>query len=261
MIYIDGKAYKKTEAHVHLAPVSVCGHMDAEEASAKLAACGYEAAVLTNHYSRAYIDVHSSSEKEWRERYLENFHLFREVGARHGLEVFFGAEVTLQAIYTQSYRGRWSDEFIENNFADYLIYGMTEEMFVKTPLLCDFTLPELRKICAEYGALIVQAHPFRTEQQHSLRDVRLLDGLELNSHRGFPSGPHEAEILRLARGNGLVVTCGGDLHTTAIPWCSAMYLPADIHDSVALAAYLKEMRIPRYSLDEPDPVWGNHKTV
>ena len=253
MKIIDGKAYKKTEPHLHLSPVSVCAHMDAETAAEKFAKCGYEALVLTNHYSRSYIDVHSASEKDWRKLYLESYHNLKSAAEKYGLEVFLGAEVTLQATYIPCYRTRWSEKFIKENFADYLVYGITEEFLRDTPLLCDMTMPEFRKICDDYGALIIQAHPFRAEQGHALRDVRYLDGVEINSNAGFPSGPHEEDILRIARENGLAVSCGGDTHAAWDPLRSATYIPEEVHDSVAFANYLRRVKIPYYSLDEPDP--------
>lgn len=259
MTVINGKRYKKTEPHLHLAPVSVCSQMQAEEAAQKLSKCGFEVAVLTNHYSRSYIDVRSATEEEWRQRYLESYRLFKEVASKYGLEVFLGTEVTLHATYIPCYRARWSEQFLKENYADYLLYGITEEFLRDTPFLCDLTFPELRAICDKFGALLVQAHPFRAEQGHSLKNIRLLDGIELNGNEGFPSGPHEEEVLRLARENNLVVTCGGDTHNTWDHLCSATYIPEEIHDSVALAAYLREVKIPHYSLNEPDPFTPSRK--
>lgn len=261
MKFINGKAYKKLEPHLHLAPVSVCSHMEAEEAAQKLSKCGFEAVVLTNHYSRAYMHVHGAGESDWRQRYLESYHLFQEVAARYGLEVFLGAEVTLYATYIPCYRERWPEDFLKRNYADYLVYGVTEKFLRDAPLLCDLTLQELRIVCDKFGALLLQAHPFRTEHGHSLKDIRLFDGIEMNGNEGFLSGPNEEEALRLAREHDLVVICGGDTHN---PWdhlCSATYIPENIHDSVALAAYLREVKIPYYSLDEPDPFTPSRKGV
>ena len=253
MKIINGKNYKKIEPHLHISPVSVCARMDAETAAERYAKCGFDAVVLTNHYSRSYIDVHAATESEWRELYLENFYTFREVAAKYGLEVFLGAEVTLQAFYIPLYRKWWSDEFIEKNFADYLLYGVTEEFLRKTPMLCDLTIEELRTECDKYGVLLIQAHPFRVEQEHSLKNLEYVDGLEINGNENFPSGPHEEEILRLARERNLIVTCGGDTHGTDVHLKSATFVPEDVRDSVTLAAYLKRVKIPHYSLIEPDP--------
>ena len=122
----------------------------------------------------------------------------------------------------------------------------------ETPLLCDLTLPQLSAICRERGLLLLQAHPFRTEQYHSLKDTRYFDGIEINTHDYFPSGVNEAEALRIARERNLVLSCGGDVH---YPWMhldSATYVPGDVHDSVGFASYLRQVKIPYYSLDEID---------
>lgn len=248
MKYIDGKAYKKVEPHLHLSPVSVCAHIDAESALARLKECGFDAVVLTNHYSRAYIDVRGATEAQWREAYLESYHNLKRAAEGYGIEVFLGTEVTLQAVYIPFYRTRWSEEFLQENYADYLVYGITEEFLRETPFLCDLTLPELREICSAYGAVIIQAHPFRTEQGHSLKDFRYFDGIEINGNEGFPSGPHEAEVLSIAREHGLIVTCGGDTHAASDAFKSATYVPEDVHDSVSFASYLKRVKIPPYSL-------------
>lgn len=253
MKLINGINYKKIEPHVHISPVSVCSAMDAEVAAEKYAKCGFDAVVLTNHYSRSYIDVHSASESEWRELYLENFFTFREVAAKYALEVFLGAEVTLQAIYTPLYRKFWSEEFIKENFADYLLYGVTEEFLRKTPMLCDLTISELRAECDKNNVLLMQAHPYRVEQAHSLKHLEYLDGLEINGNENYPSGPHEEDILRLARERNLIVTCGGDTHSADLHLRSATFVPEEVCDSVSLAEYLRKVRIPHYSLDEPDP--------
>ena len=253
MVYINQKAYKKMEPHLHVSPVSMCARMTASETAEKFAECGFEAVVLTNHYSRNYMEVHGVGEREWLELYLEGYHTFKAEGEKLGIEVFLGAEVTLFAHHVGFYRAKYSEEFIFQNYADYLVYGITEDFLKKGPLLCDLTLPELSAYCRERGALLLQAHPFRTEQLHSLKDLTFLDGIEMNANEGFPSGPCEEETKRLAKEHGLIVTCGGDIH---YPWThlrSAMYIPAEIHDSLALAAYLKKVRVPLYSLDEADP--------
>ena len=241
MKYINGTWYKKTETHMHVSPWSVCSHMDARTAAEKYAKCGFEAVIVTNHYSRPYLDRYALSEEEYREHYIAGYRTFRDIAKEYGIEVFLGAEVTLFAHYSEKYRREYPDEVVFENFADYLIYGVTEEFIRSTPFLCDLTLPKLSEICHAHGAVLVQAHPYRTEQLHSLKDIKFLDGIEMNGNEDFPSGPHEADCLRLAREHGLIATCGGDTHC---PWThlrNAMYIPAEIHDSVAFANYLKEV--------------------
>ena len=253
MIYLNGKAYKKTEPHMHVLPVSECSQLSALQAAEKFHQCGFEVVVLTNHYSRNLIEHRGMSEKEWRQLYIDGYRAFKEEAAKWGIEVFLGAEVTLFSHHLNYYRERYSEEFLFQNYADYLVYGITEEFLLSGPLLFDVTLPELSNYCRERGALLLQAHPFRTEQRHSLKDLCYLDGIEMNANEGFPSGACEEQSLRLQKEHDLILTCGGDIHYMWHHLRSAMYIPADIHDSVAFAAYLRKVKVPLYSLDEADP--------
>ncbi len=243
---------KKLETHFHTSPVSVCSRLTAEDAAEKYAACGFNAVMLTNHYSRSYIERNGVSEKEWLDAYIAAYREMLAEGAKRGLEVFLGAEVTLFAPYCQYMRDRYSAEFLAQNYADYILIGVTEEFLADSPMLCDLDLKELRAVCHDNGVLAVQAHPFRTEQNHSLKDVSLLDGLEINGCVGF-STSCEKEVLSVAAENGLIVTCGGDTHCDWHKLRSAVFVPDDVNDSVALARYLEKVRVPRYSLSEADP--------
>lgn len=238
---------------MHVSPASECSRLSAQEAAEKFHRCGFEALVLTNHYSRNVMEHNGMGEEAWRSLYIESYHVFKEEAAKLGIEVFFGAEVTLFSHHLNYYRERFPQETLFQNYADYLVYGITEDFIKNGPLLCDLTLPELNAYCHKRGALLVQAHPFRTEQRHSLKDLNYLDGLEMNACIGFPTGPCEEECLRLAKEHRLVLTCGGDIHYQWHRLRSAMYIPADIHDSLAFAKHLRQVRVPLYSLDEADP--------
>ena len=54
----------KTELHFHTSPVSVCSRLTAGDAAEKYSKCGFDALMLTNHYSRSYMERNSVSEKE-----------------------------------------------------------------------------------------------------------------------------------------------------------------------------------------------------
>ena len=243
---------KKLETHFHTSPISVCSRLTAEAAAEKYAACGFKAVMLTNHYSRSYIERNGVEEKEWLEAYIAAYREMLSEGAKRGLEVFLGAEVTLFAPYCKYRRDRYSAVFLAQIYADYILIGVTEGFLRTSPMLCDLDLKELHAVCRDNGVLVVQAHPFRTEQQHSLMDVSLLDGLEINGCVGFCTSC-EKEVLSVAADNGLIVTCGGDTHYDWHKLRSAVYVPDDVNDSVSLARYLEKVRVPKYSLSEEDP--------
>ena len=54
---------KKIETHLHTSPVSVCSRLTAEAAAEKYRKCGFDAVILTNHYSRSYIESTPATEK------------------------------------------------------------------------------------------------------------------------------------------------------------------------------------------------------
>lgn len=242
----------KTELHFHTSPVSVCSRLTAGDAAEKYSKCGFDALMLTNHYSRSYMERNSVSEKEWRDIFLNGYRDMVKAAAPYGMRVFFGAEVTLFAPYSSYMREKFSADFLAKNYADYLLIGLTEEFFLNSPFLCDLDLKELHSVCSANNVLVVQAHPFRTEQNHSLKDVAYLDGLEINGNVGFTTA-NEEKVLDVAQKNNLIITCGGDTHYDWHVLRSATFIPDSVTDSVKLASYLKKVRVPEYSLSEPDP--------
>ena len=242
----------KTELHFHTSPVSVCSRLTASDAAEKYSKCGFQALMLTNHYSRSNMERTGASEREWRENFVKAYYDMTDAAKNYGMRVFFGAEVTLFAPYSLYMREKYSAEYLAANYADYIILGLTEKTFLETPLMCDLDLKELHSLCSDIGALVVQAHPFRTEQNHSLKDVAYLDGLEINGNVGFTTA-NEEKVLDVAQKNNLIVTCGGDTHYDWHVLRSATFIPDSVTDSVMLASYLKKVRVPEYSLSEPDP--------
>lgn len=247
------KDYKKLEMHVHSMPASVCSRLSPEAIAQKYAAMNYGAIVLTNHYTRSYIEKYGVTHEQWMDMFIQSYRDQCEACKKYGIEVYLGAEVTLYQFSSIYMQERHSAEELWNNYADYLLYGITEDFLRSSPPLGDFTLPALHDHCRAAGVLVVQAHPYRTEQFHSPKDVRYLDGLEINGNGGYASGPHEKEILATAKEHGLIVTCGMDVHYDWTKLTAAAYIPRDIHDSVALAEHLRKVRVVDYKLGIHDP--------
>ena len=86
-----------------------------------------------------------------------------------------------------------------------------------------------------------------------------MDGYEINGCIGFQTAC-EKEVLELANSHNLVVTCGGDTHYDWHKLRSATFVPDDIHDSVGFAEYLRKVRVPQYSLTEPDEFAPPHES-
>ncbi|MDR0425955.1 MAG: hypothetical protein LBH24_02165 [Clostridiales bacterium] len=217
------------DIHIHTSPVSLCGRLLYSEVVDLYAAAGYGAVMLTNHYSSSYQDAIGVSYQEWLELYIGEYERMAEYGKSRGLKVFFGAEVTT-----------------ERKYADYLLIGIDAEFLRRHPRLYMLLQSELYALCEKEDVLLVQAHPFRVEQGHSLQDTRFLHGLEINCHPMF--SPFEKRVLDTAAAEGLTVTVGGDVHTRDAAARCGLIVPDGIGDAKALRDYLKETRVPDYRL-------------
>lgn len=242
---------KKFDLHVHSAPVSFCGRLSPEQLAEKYHKCGFDGFMLTNHFSHSYMEHMSCTAEEWKEAYVKAYHDAKRECAKYGMEVFFGAEVTVFAPYSEKMRSLYSEEFLAKNYADLILFGLTEEYFLNCPMLCELSLEELKAECNAHGISVTQAHPFRWEQKHSPKNPKLLDGIEINGCVGFSSTEEEA-CRKIADENNLFVFAGGDTHYDWHKLVTATYIPDDVTDSQKLNDYLRKVRIPTYSLNETD---------
>lgn len=236
-------------------PISLCSRQTPEEAVKRYKACGYDGVVLTNHFSPFYMDRYGISYEQYVDEYIASYHVFERACKEVGLEAYFGAEVTNFCPVFKPNVEKYGLEECKKHYGDYLMYGITEEMLRSAPVLFDLTLAQIRDFALKNGIVLVQAHPFRVEQGHSLKDIRLLDGLEINANSNF--NPEEEKILALAKANNLIVTVGNDLHGRHHAINGATFIPDEVTDSVGIAGYLRRVKIPQYKLGLPDPTYNN----
>ncbi len=189
----------KTELHTHSAPVSACGHADAEEIVREYLAHGYSTVVLTNHLSRfTYKNKRMGdlSALPWNEKidyYMSGYHALKEA-AGDSLNILFGCELRSN---------------IDEN--DYLIYGLDEAFLRSVPDFYDMPTAEVSAKIREAGFLFLQAHPFRDFMQ--MVNPSLLDGIEI--FNGNPTQDSRNDIARLwAERFNLIGTSGSDYHKT-----------------------------------------------
>lgn len=243
--------------HIHTSPVSVCSQMPNEFVADKYARCGFDAVQLTNHYSDAYIQVHGVSFEQWLDDYINGYYDFKRICAERGLTTFFGAEVTLFAPYSKRMCEKYSREFLLQNYADYLLVGVSEEFLRTSPRLSDLSLPELYAHCHDNGVLLFQAHPYRACQGITPKDLNYLDGYEINGccdHMRHDNEVHQEEIIKLMEQTGKITFAGGDNHVDRHTLNTATFLPDSVTDEKGLVQYLKEVKIPKISLYEKDDI-------
>ena len=213
----------KIDMHTHCAPVSVCGKCRPEQLPELLSQCGVDAMVLTNHCYPVHCDRLSPELPEQARIFVETFHRCKARGDELGVKVFFGVELRL---------------INEPNRPEFLLYGLSEQDFLESYPLYNCTQQELFDFCNQKNVVMVQAHPYRSEQGHAPSDMRYVHGIEIyNPHPSFESRMEEA--VRLAEENGKLKTAGSDLHVERQAGVAGMIVPDDIVDQFMLRDYLR----------------------
>lgn len=209
------------DMHAHCSEISRCCKASLEQAMEITLENGMDGFVLTNHYQKKYVT--DGDYLAFAKRYMAECERAVAYGAQKGVPVFWGIEVTAEQ-YPQVHM---------------LIYGVDSEFLFRYPTLFDYSQQELYRIVSENGGVLIQAHPYRGGTM--VLDTAFLDGVEVNCHPLYGHSYCD-ELIKLARENDLIVTCGGDFHKdTYRPKCG-IYLPDSIGDSAALGAYLKNAK-------------------
>lgn len=214
----------KLDTHTHTSGVSFCSEVSPADYVKKYREAGYDAVILTNHYSRQYMFRYGETWDEQIRIYLDEYRTAKELGEERGLPVLLGAEV---AIATPS-----------SPYIEFLLYGADEEFFLRHPCLYDKTQRELYKICHDDGVLMFQSHPFRSEQGHCPQDPEYMDGTEINCHPYFLR--HEEEVRAFADKNGLMLVCGSDFHYPYQAGIAATVTDDGVRTSKQFADFLRK---------------------
>lgn len=188
----------KIELHLHTKYSSGCGQLAEKELIAGYKAAGYSAIVVTDHYNRSTfdmkgIDLHAPGDK--LTPFLEGYDKMKEEGDREGIRIYKGAELRFDG----------SDN-------DYLLFNYPDALLADPEEIFTMGLTEFIKLSRQAGALLIQAHPFRS--MCTPADPRCLDGVEVrNMHPGHNSRNHLAQQMAEENPN-LVQTGGSDCHET-----------------------------------------------
>ena len=185
------KKYKyKIELHAHSSPVSPCSEITPEELVEFYIKYGYDAFVLTNHFTPSLFE--SRSMEEGIDFYLDDYYK-AEKYAGDKIKVILGAEI----------------RFKENR-NDFLIYGVNRDILQKVYEYFDKGVNAFRQEVKLDKSLFIQAHPFR--ETCTPINPEFLDGIEVyNMHPGHNSKP--AFAVNFAKENELnITTIGSDFH-------------------------------------------------
>ena len=214
----------KIDMHTHCLPVSKCAHHEPELLPQIFKDSGIDAIVLTNHCDPVDCDRLAPTLKEQALAYVDAYHRCKKTGDKIGIKVFFGVEVKLTN---------------EPNQPEFLLYGISEKDFLTSYPLYTISQQKLYEFCLQKDILLVQAHPYRTEQGYAPADMRYLHGIEIyNPHLRFEARYEQS--LTLALKNNKIKTAGSDFHIKDQAGLSGMIVPETICDQFALRDYLKQ---------------------
>ena len=226
---------KLIDMHAHSKGISVCSKIDVFNNILMAKEYGMDGFILTNHYQKAYaVDDDSIS---LAKRYIKEYQDAKEFGDKVGFDVYFGIEVTLTI----------------NLKIHLLIYGVSEEFLLTYPDIYDYPIDRIYSLVKENGGILVQAHPFRREE-NLLLPLEYLDGVEINCHQIFKH-THIKELVPIAIESNKLLTCGADYHhDCARPTCG-LYVSDDVKDINDLVKYL--LNNEKYSMCVHEPFTDN----
>ena len=219
------------DLHAHSSGISPCCQIPYQEALQEALNRGMDGVVLTNHYQKSYIgDV---PVQDYVERYITEFLDAEQYGKEIGCKVYFGIEVTTE-LYPRVHM---------------LIYGVEPDFLRKNPRVFDCTQKELYELVKADNGVLVQAHPFRNGT--TVLDTAYMDGVEINCHPGYGKSYSE-DLLRIAKENHLIVTCGGDYHADNYHPKCGMFMPEGIEGHQDLRDYLLSGEEKKLCIQEPN---------
>ena len=191
--------------HAHTSGISRCCRADAETIVKIAKENKIDGLVLTNHYDRSYIE--NGDGLSFAEKYVDEYVLTEKVGRKYGVKVFFGIEVSAERL----------------NNAHLLVYGVDFDFVYRYHDMFCYPQEKLYQLVKDSGGILVWAHPFRGGYNDGV-SLKHLDGLEINCHPLYGKTFFD-EVKRLAKDNGLILTCGADYHHDVPyrPYCGTIF--------------------------------------
>jgi hypothetical protein len=213
------------ELHMHTAESSWCGRTPGARAAEMYAAAGYDGVCVTDHYFREAVEsLPGRKAKDKVSAWLAGYRAVRDAGTRVGLETLLCMELRF-----------------DENFNDYLVYGITEELLMRHPDLYAMTPAAFYRFARQHGLFFAQAHPYRSVCVPA--DPACLHGIEVfNAHRRHQNHNDLAEALAAAHPH-LVRLAGSDFHQENDLGGASVLFGERMRESAEIAGALLENRM------------------
>lgn len=189
----------KYQMHTHTAPCSACGSSTPDELVEALHTGGYNGCVLTNHFIRGNSGIDRSLPwKDFVAQYEKDYMECKTAAQKYDLDIIFGVEEGV------------------GDGLEILCYGITPQFLYNNPQLQnDHSVETWYNALHKFGALCIQAHPFRDRAYITnprVLSLEYIDGIEVYNHYNTPENNLQAERFADAHPD-LILTSGADTHT------------------------------------------------
>lgn len=218
----------KYQMHIHTSPCSACGRMTPEELCQAIIECGYQGAVITNHFYHGNSGIDRSEKTSWREfvsAYERDYIACRKEAKKHNLDIIFGIEeVVLPGL-------------------EILCYGITPRVLYDNPHLQNCDIDKWVETMRENGVVLIQAHPFREAgyiPNPGPLPIEYLDGIEVFNRGNSEDFMNQRAIEMAMEYPHLIKTSSGDAHTMDRVPCGGIITTRRIRNSRELAKILRE---------------------
>lgn len=205
----------KIDPHVHSSGVSACSHVTCAEIIDEKMRLGYDGAVLTNHCQCWYYPI--QEHPSFMEKMIAEYRQGKAYADEKGFRLYLGIEVSLQ----------------EPHYADWLLYGVTEEFLRASPCLYALSQKELFQYCEKWGVVMVQAHPYR----QAPCNPEYMHGVEINCNECDLD--KVALVEQFAQEHDLLVICGTDYHSVNRTFLGGIFVPEECENAAELAKWMR----------------------
>lgn len=185
----------KTETHMHVAEVSTCSKLGAEEMVKLYAEAGYKTLFITDHLQAS--TFRKRGIEGWKnqiDKFFSGYEVAKAAGDKLSLNIIFAAELCLN----------------HSPHTHLLLYGIDKEFLMDCEGLLDMSFAEISAYAKSHGVTVVQAHPYRDGKSEPI-STEYIDAVEAYNtnprHENF-----DEQALAFAKNAGLPITGGSDAH-------------------------------------------------
>lgn len=215
----------KYQMHTHTSPCSACASATPDELVYSLYKGGYNGCVLTNHFIRGNSGIDPNlSWNDFVYQYENDYIECKKAAEKYNIDIIFGVEENV------------------GDGLEILCYGITPRFLYDNPQLqTDHSVESWYNALHKFGALCIQAHPFRDRayiKNPRVLPIEYIDGIEVYNHFNSPENNLFAEQFADEHPD-LILTSGADTHNGVSSCFAGIMTDIRITDEKDIVTVLK----------------------